>query len=160
MTMADIDDLVDTASHPDIAKYMFDSFPNPFTESDAANYIHLSRWNTPPKVLGIFHCGKCVGCIMITIDTDMLRKNAELGFWLNKKDWGKGIMKKAIVEMIQHVFSNFPDVVRIYANCIDENRKSIEVMRAAGMKMEYCIPANIVKGDRIYSQVVYGIRRN
>lgn len=166
MSSKDIDDLIESASDPEISKYMFDSFPNPFKEIDAVGYIHLSRFVNPPTVMGIFHEERsigeerCVGCIMITIDTDMLRKNAEIGFWLNKKYWGRGIMKHALVEMFQHVFTNFPDIVRIYGNCIDENRASIEVMRAAGMKMEYRIQDNIVKRDRIYSQVVYGIRRN
>jgi ribosomal-protein-alanine N-acetyltransferase len=157
---ADVDDLVRSAADPAISKYMFDSFPNPFKDLDAFGYISLSMYGDPPAVMGIYYGGRCVGCVMVTIDTDMLRKNAEIGFWLNKNDWGKGIMKSALVEMIQHVFHNFPDIVRIYGNCIDENRASIEVMRAAGMKMEYCIPDNVVKGDRIYSQVVYGIRRN
>lgn len=160
MTSRDLSDLIESASDPEISKYMFDSFPFPFQEVDAVSYIVLSRDQNPSPVMGIYQEEKCIGCVMITIDTDMLRKNAEIGFWLNKQYWGRSLMKKAIVEMIQHVFNNFPNIVRIYGNCIDENRSSIEVMRAAGMKMEYSIPGNIVKGDRIYSQVVYGIRRN
>jgi ribosomal-protein-alanine N-acetyltransferase len=160
MTSIDLSDLIESAEDPEISRYMFDSFPYPFQEIDAAGYISLSRDCNPPTVMGIYQEEKCVGCVMVTIDTDMLRKNAELGFWLNRKYWRQGLMKQAIVEMIQHVFQNFPDIVRIYGNCIDENRNSIEVMRAAGMKMEYRIADNIVKGHRIYSQVVYGIRRN
>lgn len=65
--------------------------------------------------------------------------NAEIGYTLNKKYWGKGIIPEACQALLELGFEEL-NLVRIYAYHDVENPNSGRVMEKIGMKKEGVIP--------------------
>ncbi len=72
--------------------------------------------------------------IGIILQNDVERISAELGYWLGKKYWGKGIMTEAIKQMTKYTFENFGYLHKIYATPFGFNIGSQRVLQKAGFE--------------------------
>ncbi|MBO0461481.1 MULTISPECIES: GNAT family N-acetyltransferase [Enterococcus] len=98
--------------------------------------------------------GKMIGTIDLRIQEG--DDTGELGYALNKKYWGKGIMPEAGKALIDLGFEKM-GLVRIFAYYNIKNSKSGRVMDKLGMREEAVIPdAKREKGELI-SMVLKGI---
>lgn len=81
-----------------------------------------------------------VGCIELKLrgHTDMTDKEdeCELGYWLGKPFWGKGLMTEAALEMIRHGFEDL-NMTRIWCGCYKENERSRRVQEKAGFRYQW-----------------------
>ena len=80
-----------------------------------------------PELFAIDVNGEAVGGIGLHPQTDIHRKNAELGYWLAEPFWGKGIVSKAILEIIEFGFKTY-DIDRIFARPFGTNAASQKVL--------------------------------
>ena len=108
----DLDNLVKYANDIEIANNMTDGFPYPYTEQNGKDFIGFAMKDIPSKILAIQINKEAVGGIGVHPQSGIQRKNAELGYWLARKYWGKGIISKAIPQMVDYGFTNF-DINRI-----------------------------------------------
>lgn len=92
----DLDNLVKYANNPNIAKYLTDGFPYPCLKENGKKFIKYATADNPVHIFAIEINGEAVGGIGIHPQTDIQKKNAELGYWLAEPFWVKGIMTKAI----------------------------------------------------------------
>lgn len=144
------------ANNPKIAKYLRDVFPSPYSQADALSWIQLNQSTSLPQHLAITVDNQCVGSVGITIQADIHRCNAEIGYWLGEDYWGKGIITEAVQAMVEYAFENF-DIVRIYAGVIDGNKGSEKVLKKAGFHLEYSIPFGVIKNHQLYDEHIYAI---
>ncbi len=154
----DADSLVENANNFDIARFMSDAFPNPYTLEDAKNFIAFATKDEPIHIFAIEIDGQAVGGIGIHPQADIMKKNAELGYWLGEKYWGKGIISKAIREIIPWAFNTY-DITRIYARPFGSNMASQKVLEKAGFVLEARIKENIFKNGEYLDELIYAIRR-
>jgi len=154
----DADSLVENANNFDIARFMSDAFPNPYTLEDAKNFIAFATKDEPIHIFAIDIDGQAVGGIGIHPQADIMKKNAELGYWLGEKYWGKGIISKAIREIIPWAFNTY-DITRIYARPFGSNMASQKVLEKAGFVLEARIKENIFKNGEYLDELIYAIRR-
>ncbi len=154
----DADSLVENANNFDIARFMSDAFPNPYTLEDAKNFIAFATKDEPLHIFAIDIDGQAVGGIGIHPQADIMKKNAELGYWLGEKYWGKGIISKAIREIIPWAFNTY-DITRIYARPFGSNMASQKVLEKAGFVLEARIKENIFKNGEYLDELIYAIRR-
>ena len=63
----------------------------------------------------------------------MERYNAELGYWLARCYWNRGIMTAALRHTIDDYFLN-TDAIRIYANVYANNPSSMKVLEKNGFR--------------------------
>lgn len=81
-----------------------------------------------------------VGCIELKLrgHTDMTDKEdeCELGYWLGKPFWGKGLMTEAALEMIRHGFEDL-NMTRIWCGCYKGNERSRRVQEKAGFRYQW-----------------------
>jgi [ribosomal protein S5]-alanine N-acetyltransferase len=156
--MSDLPSLVEHANNFNIAKNLTDGFPHPYSEESGRFFITEIAAKNPEFILAIVIEGKAVGAIGIHPQTDIMRKNAELGYWLSEKYWGKGIVTQAIKLIVEKAFKQL-DIVRIYARPFGFNLPSQRVLEKAGFILEARISQNIFKNGAFEDELIYAKRR-
>ena len=156
---SDVDALAEYANNYNIAKNLTNAFPHPYTSEDAKKFIDMVSQHNPVQVFAIDINGKASGGIGLFPQSDIMCKNAEMGYWLAELFWGQGIITKAIIEMIEYDFKTF-DITRIYARPYGTNMASQKALEKAGFILEARFEKNIFKNGEYLDELVYAVRRN
>jgi len=72
---------------------------------------------------------------------------AEIGYWLAEKYWGKGIMTKAVKSVTKFGFEKLK-LKRIYASVFPFNKASRQVLKKAGYKFEGILRKEVKKDNK------------
>lgn len=173
---ADLRDLVRFADNPNVARWMTDGFPSPYTEADGRAFLasvaaddpanaddpatadNTAKANNPAKVFAIEIDGRAVGSIGIFPQSDIHRRNAEMGYWLAEEYWGRGIMPEAIRQIVEYGFRTF-DIDRIFARPFGSNERSHSVLQKEGFTLEARFSGTVIKAGHREDEVYYAIRR-
>ena len=156
--LSDLGSLVRHANNPDIAKFMMDGFPYPYSEENGRAFIAFATKDDPIHIFAIDVEGEAIGGIGIHPQADVQRKNAELGYWLAEPFWGKGIITNAIKQMIEFGFKTY-DINRIFARPYGTNIGSQKVLEKAGFIFEGRFEKTIFKNGEFLDELVYAVRR-
>ncbi len=154
----DVNDLVALANNKNIAQFMADVFPHPYTIENGKTFITFATSNPNSKIFAIIIDGKPVGSIGLHLQTDILRKNAEIGYWLGEQHWGKGIITQAVPQMIDYGFKNM-DIVRIFARIFGTNKASQKVVEKCGFILEGKYEKTIFKNNEFIDELIYAVRK-
>ncbi len=154
----DLDNLVRGADNPNVARWMTDGFPHPYTADEGRAYLASIAGDDPAKVFAIEVEGRAVGSIGIFPQSDIHHRNAEMGYWLTEEYWGRGIVAEAIRQIVEYGFHTF-DIDRIFARPFGSNERSHRVLQKAGFTLEARFSGTIIKNDRLEDEVYYAIRR-
>jgi [ribosomal protein S5]-alanine N-acetyltransferase len=129
-----------------------DAFPHPYTLKNAALWIQLSKDSTTNFAIDVE--GYAVGDIGITLQSDLFRRSAEIGFWLGEAYWGRGIMTEAVRDIAEYAFDRF-EIERIYAWILEYNTASARVLEKNGFVLEARCRRALTKEDRLFDQLIY-----
>lgn len=154
----DLDSLIKHANNIKIAKNMTDQFPYPYTVAKGKAFIEHVSSLKPINIFAIDVDGQAVGAIGLHPQSDIQRRNAELGYWLAESFWGKGIMTHAIRRMLQYGFKTF-DINRIFARPFGENIGSQKALEKAGFILEARFEKTFFKNDEFVDELVYAVRK-
>jgi len=157
-SMSDLDDLVAGANNPGIARNMTDAFPYPYTRESGEKFLQWATTNCPSKMMAICIDDKASGNIGMHPQADILRMNAEVGYWLAEAHWGKGIMTEALKQMIPIAFEALP-VSRIFARVFGHNIGSQKVVEKAGFILEGRFEQTIFKNGVYIDELIYAVRK-
>ncbi len=154
----DLCTLIKYANNPHIAKFMMDKFPHPYTEETGKNFITFATADIPIRMFAIDIKGEAVGGIGIHPQYDIQSKNAELGYWLAEPFWGKGIMTKAIPQILDFAFRTY-DLQRVFARPFGTNLASQHVLEKCGFKLEARFNKTFYKNGEFIDELVYAFRK-
>jgi RimJ/RimL family protein N-acetyltransferase len=154
----DLDSLIKNINDPAIAKFMTDQFPFPCDAEKGRTFIANANKHIPQRIFAIEVSGEACGAIGIHPKEDIDRKNAEIGYWLGKAHWGKGIITAAIKQITDHGFKSF-DITRIYARPFHTNIASQKALEKAGFKLEARFEKTIFKNGEFLDELVYAMRK-
>jgi ribosomal-protein-alanine N-acetyltransferase len=154
----DLQSLVKYANNYKVAKNMTNMFPHPYTESKGKSFIENASSSRPVQIFAIEVNNEAVGAIGIHPQSDIQCRNAELGYWLGEPFWGKGIMTRAISQMIKYSFDNF-DIDRIFARPFGTNIGSQKALEKAGFTLEARFEKTFYKNDEYLDELIYAVRR-
>lgn len=129
-----------------------DAFPHPYTLDDARRWIQASKDSSTNFAIDVEGCA--VGDIGITLQSDLFRRNAEIGFWLGEAYWGRGIMTEAVADMVKYAFEQF-ELERIFASVLEYNVGSARVLEKNGFVCEARCRRALIKEGRLYDQLLY-----
>src|SRR4051812_27235955 len=87
----DVDALVCHANDREVWITLRDRFPHPYTAADAHAWLRLVAETTPETNFAIAVDGEAIGGVGIALNGDVHRRSAEIGYWLGKRFWGRGI---------------------------------------------------------------------
>ncbi len=153
----DISSLVQHANNKLISDNLRDAFPYPYTEESARAFIKMAVQKENSKLLyAICIQDKAIGGIGGHLKEDVYRKNAEIGYWLGQKYWGKGIATHCIKNFVGYLFDNY-DIERIYAETFENNMASHRVLLKAGFTHEAVLRKNVLKNNILLNTDVYSI---
>lgn len=84
--------------------------------------------------------GKAIGAIELKLNghTDMTDRDdeCEMGYWLGKPFWGRGIMPEAVKEMLRHAFEDC-GMRKVWIGYYEGNIKSKRVQEKCGFKYQW-----------------------
>lgn len=155
---SDLDNLVKHANNYNIAKFLTNQFPHPYTEEDGKIYLSIVSKHNPIQIFAIVMDEEAIGSIGIFPQSDIHCKNAEMGYWLSEQYWGHGIMPKAIKQIVDYGFKTF-DITRIFARPFSINPQSQRVLEKAGFTLEAKLERVIFKNGEYIDEFIYGIRK-
>ncbi len=154
----DVESLVKYANNSKIAKNLTNQFPHPYRKEDAIKFIQMTLSQQPTTIFAIEINGEAAGSIGLHPQTDVHLKNAELGYFLGEPYWGKGIMTKAIRQMVDYGFKTF-EITRIFARPFGTNFGSQRVLEKAGFVLEGRFEKILFKNGEYLDDLIYAVRK-
>lgn len=145
------------ANDEQVSGNLRNAFPYPYTMEDAEAFIESCIRNEGQALcLCIELAGKPVGGIGIFPGQDVYEKSAEIGYWLGRSYWGRGIITEAIQRICRMAFIKM-DIVRIQAEVFSTNPASCRVLEKAGFAMEGIKRSSVYKRGRLLDSHVYAL---
>ena len=154
----DLDSLVANASHADVSRGLRDRFPYPYTGDDGRAWLARAV-DESDRAWALEIDGQAVGGVSLHPGSDVHRHSAELGYWLGRRYWGRGIMTaviRAFADPAMEVFRLHRLHAAIYAN----NPASMRVLEKAGFEREGTQKSAVVKRGELLDLVVYARTRS
>ncbi len=152
----DIPDLVRHANNPQIAYFVRDQFPSPYTDQAARAFLDMQPQSGLPQNLAITDQDRLIGMMGAVPQGDVYRLSAEFGYWVSKDYWGKGIATAAARVFVPWLFTH-SELIRLYAHVFSFNPASRRVLEKSGFTYEGCSRDAVIKGGKIYDEHRYAI---
>ncbi|TGE14930.1 GNAT family N-acetyltransferase [Hymenobacter elongatus] len=147
--------LAETANDRGIWQNLRDIFPHPYRLEDA--YWYLGLVTDPDSTdlhVAIEVQGEAVGALSVLFKDDINRRSAEIGYWLGRQYWGRGIATAAVRVLTEYAFVHF-DVCRLYAEIFARNEASAQVLAKAGYQLEGRLHKSIIKEGVVQDALLY-----
>jgi [ribosomal protein S5]-alanine N-acetyltransferase len=135
-----------------------DRFPHPYTLDDAQSWIGGLIGAGSVTDFAIEVDGEAIGAIGFVMGEDVHRRSAEVGYWLGRAFWGRGIASAAVRGLTDHAFDQF-DLIRLYSGVFAWNLASTRVLEKAGYTMEGRLRDAVTKDGRTTDELLYAIVR-
>ncbi len=138
------------------------NIPWPYKKQDAIKFIRKTHYKIRKKsgfVFGIVlkETNRVIGVIDL-FNIDWKNKNAELGYWLGKKYWGKGYMTESVKLMLKFAFKKLK-LHRVYAKLFEENIASRRVLEKSGFKLEGKLRGTRYRYKKWHNELWFGMLR-
>ena len=134
------------------------TFPHPYTTEDAAAWVQAQKDRDPPMHFAIADAGEAIGAIGLTLQSEVHRRSAEVGYWLGEPFWGQGIATEAVRALTAYAFEQF-DLVRLEAGVFEWNPASARVLEKCGFTFEERLPWTDTKDGQTIDQLLYALVR-
>ena len=137
---------------------LFEGFPRPYALADASAWCE-GGWRISGAVWAITVDGELVGCISVRADQGWLRCNAEVGYWIGRAHWKRGIASEALRRVTEWAWSALPELTRLYAPIFSFNVGSQAVARHCGYRFEGELRKSAIKDGRVIDRSQYAAYR-
>lgn len=136
---ADLPDILEYASHPEVSRFV--PWQSHQSHEDSKHFLDFAtqtKKTSRGKLFYVFairlkSTGKAIGSI------DFKNINSHTGqvdYALGYSYWSQGFMSEADIAIRDWAFKNLPEMLRLQAYCVPENRGSSRVMEKIGMSPE------------------------
>ncbi len=158
LTLADVDDIFTIFSDPDVTRYWGQSAfearvqATTFVEHTIDGFAQrtMLEWGiTQPPVATV------IGTCALTA-WSQIHQRAELGYALDRRVWGRGILVEVLPAVIQFAFAHLR-LHRIEADVDPLNRASIRHLKRLGFRQEgYLRQRYLINGER-QDAIIFGL---
>ena len=131
-----------------------DRVPHPYLLKHARKWVTTHSKVDPPVAMAITVNDEPVGGIGIFPGEGINRVSAEMGYWLGRDHWGKGIGSAALVGMTKYVAETF-EFSRIAALVFTRNVASARILEKAGYVREGHTKQSVIKDGKIEDEYLY-----
>ena len=142
------------ADDPDVARNLRDRFPSPYTLTDAEGWVRETLEQRPLTNFAITVDDRVVGAVGFMVGQDIHRRSAEIGYWLGRAYWGRGLATEALIAVSEHAFARH-DLARLYAGVLPWNPASERVLVKAGYTLEARMRSAATKGGHTVDELLY-----
>jgi RimJ/RimL family protein N-acetyltransferase len=134
----DVESVAKAANNPKIARWMRNTFPQPYTTDNAKAWISIANSSSP--ILNFAICqpdgSAVIGGIGLKARDDIHHRTMEIGYWLCEDYWGQGIATEAATAFSDWAFDKFDLLLRLEAEIFEGNVGSGRVLEKAGFVFE------------------------
>jgi RimJ/RimL family protein N-acetyltransferase len=155
----DAEELTEQANDRGIWIHLRDAFPHPYTRADAERFLEMAMGKVPRSFLAIEVEGRVAGGIGYSLSQDVERVGAEVGYWLGRRYWGRGLGTAALKALTDLAFRAHPELRRLFAVPFASNPASARVLEKAGYTREGTLRESAIKDGRVLDQWMYAILR-
>jgi ribosomal-protein-alanine N-acetyltransferase len=150
--------LVRHADDREIWRNLRDRFPHPYTAADAEVWLTWATRQAPSTNWAIEVDGEAAGGIGYILGDDVHARTAEIGFWLGRRFWGRGIVTDAVRAVTAYAFAAH-DLLRVEAHVFAWNEASMRVLEKAGYEREACLRRAVAKDGAVTDLVIFAVLR-
>ena len=130
--------------------------PYPYKPSDAKKWIkycakEFKKKNRKELPFAIELYGSVIGAVGFK---NIEKHKAEIGYWLGRKYWNKGIITEALKLATNFGFRKLK-LKRIYAPIFTKNKASARVLEKNGYKFEGILKKNCFKDEKFFDEALY-----
>ena len=134
----DAEDLYKYASDPDVGPIA--GWPAHQSVDESREVIRNVFSGKEAYAICLKEDGKAIGAIELKLNghTDMTDRDdeCELGYWLGKPFWGRGIMPEAVNEILRHAFEDL-SMQKVWVGYYEGNTKSRRVQEKCGFRYQW-----------------------
>lgn len=152
--MGDEPSLSENANNRKVWLNLLDSFPHPYTEADALDWIQASSAALPEAHFAIAHSDVAVGGVGVSLHDGVLSKTGSIGYWLGERYWGSGIASAVVSAFSKYAFAHY-GLARVEARVFSWNPASARVLEKCGYTQEALLRDRIFKDGQIIGEYVY-----
>jgi RimJ/RimL family protein N-acetyltransferase len=136
-----------------------DAFPHPYSLADAELFLGVVGGLDPCTFFAVEVDGEAAGGIGYTLQSDVERLSAEIGYWLGERVRGRGIATAAVRAVTGHAFREH-GLRRVFALPFAWNAASARVLEKAGYTLEGRMRQSAVKDGQVVDQLLYAVVRD
>ena len=147
------------ADDREVSRFLRDRFPHPYTFEDAREWIEraCAETESPPLTFAISGASSTMlGGIGLDRQSDVYRHSAELGYWLGRQHWGRGVATAAVEGICRYGFETV-GLKRIYACVFEPNTASTRVLEKVGFRLEGVHRKAVWKDGELLDELMYGL---
>lgn len=150
----DLDALLRHANDEEVSRGLADRFPFPYTRADGEAFLAGHVVNLQGPVFAIEIDGEACGGIGARPGEGERRHTAELGYWLGRAHWSRGIMTRAVGVYAPWLMREL-QLYRLQATVLDFNLASARVLRNNGFVEEGLQRAAVFKRGQLHDLRVF-----
>ncbi len=151
---ADASSLASHANDRDVWLNLRDRFPHPYTARDAEAYIAAVQARPVQTSFGITVDGQAIGTVSLMPGEDIERATAEIGYWIGRAFWGRGIVTDAVRGATRDAFDRL-GMHRVFAVPFARNPASSRVLEKAGYVREGVMRRSAIKDGEVLDQILF-----
>jgi [ribosomal protein S5]-alanine N-acetyltransferase len=159
LVAADAESLARHANDCGVWENLRDRFPHPYALADAESYIAHTAARSVQTSFGIIVDDQAIGTIGLMLGDDIARQSAEVGYWIGREFWGRGIVVEALRAITRHAFETL-SLDRVFAVPFATTTRSARVLEKAGYVKEGVMRHSAVKDGKLLDQLLYAAYRD
>jgi RimJ/RimL family protein N-acetyltransferase len=150
----DVPAIVRHANDYEVWRNLRDRFPHPYTTSAGEAWVRAATREHPEASFAIAVDGEAVGGIGLQRLDDVYRRSAEVGYWLGRAYWGRGLATEALRGFAAWAFPHY-DVCRLFSYVFETNPASCRVLEKADFILEGRMRMSVTKEGRTLDQFLF-----
>jgi RimJ/RimL family protein N-acetyltransferase len=142
------------ANDREVWRNLRDRFPHPYSQTDATDWIAAVAGREVQTSFGIVVGDEAIGSISLVLGDDIARCSAEIGYWIGREYWGRGIMPEAVRAVTCYGFDELR-LLRVFAVPFARTWRSARVLEKVGYAYEGLMRRSAIKEGEILDQHLY-----
>ena len=135
--------------------------PSPYTEKDFKNWLEIDRKATeqhgrPAHWAIRDEQESLIGGLGLVTGQAFESHRAELGYWLGKPFWDRGIMTAVVRRICEAAFAEF-GLAKITANVFSDNAASARVLEKCGFQLEGLLRKHYLKDGKFLDSRLFAL---
>ena len=149
--------LRDQADDARVARWMKPVFPNPYLDGDAEAWLAFAGPGGPGAAChaAIVVEGLAVGGIGFVAGEGAFAGQADLGYWLGRSFWGRGLMTEVVTAVASRLLAK-GGFRCLQAMVAGDNLASVRVLERAGFQFEGRSRSGFVRDGQVQDRLQYG----
>lgn len=149
--------LSEIASDRNVSRYMTARFPYPYTLDDAKWWIGRNTGDDATN-FAILADGVIIGGCGYEVGEYERACGAEIGYWLGRAYWGRGIATAVLKHLSAYAFERH-ELRRLQATIYAPNAASARVAEKCGYTREGILRKAIAKDGEVWDAMIYALVR-